>query len=416
MHYQYDKIGNLIQDVANGISYIAWTSFGKISKITNNQGDINFAYDALGRRIKKENKSTGIITYTTYDASGNIMGIYEVKPDLNDNSALYISQLPIYGSSRIGVIHSDTKLSYINGNTYTICSNLVPENPNKVFTLKYLYCNREFELTNHLGNVQVTISDKRIRIPNPNNNQLTAYYLPVVLTTTDYYPFGMQMPSRTFTATTGVTYKFGFNGKEKDDEVTGSNGVTYDYGFRIYDERIARFLSVDPLFYSYPWYSPKQFAGNNPIRYMDLDGLENVTPEIRYGYNSSYQMEKTPVYTRRQAQYSYQPPQLKTITNEKIELIRAKNSPTNFDPQYNNIKGELLYEIGNALSNAMDIIKKYKSVSLEKTSVDYGYASEKCGFKDYENFNLKFDNIEEEKCFQKEQKAWENSFKLEMDN
>ena len=48
----------------------------------------------------------------------------------------------------------------------------------------------------------------------------------------------------------------------------------YDYGFRIYDPRIAKFLSVDPLFRSYPWYTPYQFAGNKPIMASDLDGLE----------------------------------------------------------------------------------------------------------------------------------------------
>jgi RHS repeat-associated protein len=70
-------------------------------------------------------------------------------------------------------------------------------------------------------------------------------------------------------------YRYGFNGKEKDDDVNGT-GVTYDYGFRIYDARIARFLSVDPLTKEYPWYTPYQFAGNKPIFAIDLDGLEEL--------------------------------------------------------------------------------------------------------------------------------------------
>jgi hypothetical protein len=48
----------------------------------------------------------------------------------------------------------------------------------------------------------------------------------------------------------------------------------YDYGFRIYDPRIGRFLSVDPITSDYPWYTPYQFAGNKPIAFTDLDGLE----------------------------------------------------------------------------------------------------------------------------------------------
>jgi hypothetical protein len=51
-------------------------------------------------------------------------------------------------------------------------------------------------------------------------------------------------------------------------------GAQYDYGFRIYDSRIGKFLSVDPLCRSYPWWTPYQFAGNTPIQSIDLDGLE----------------------------------------------------------------------------------------------------------------------------------------------
>ena len=72
------------------------------------------------------------------------------------------------------------------------------------------------------------------------------------------------------------SYRYGFNGKEKDDEIKGE-GVQYDYGFRIYDARIARFLSMDPLFAGYPYYTPYQFAGNRPIWAIDLDGLEEKT-------------------------------------------------------------------------------------------------------------------------------------------
>ncbi len=92
-----------------------------------------------------------------------------------------------------------------------------------------------------------------------------------VITAQDYYPFGMQMPGRIFQGSDG--YRYGFNGKEMDNEVSG-NGNQYDYGFRIYNPRIAKFLSVDPLTASYPWLTPYQFAQNDPIRNIDIDGLE----------------------------------------------------------------------------------------------------------------------------------------------
>jgi|GEM_PF-2979246 len=69
------------------------------------------------------------------------------------------------------------------------------------------------------------------------------------------------------------TYRYGFNGKENDNEVKGE-GSQQDYGMRIYDPRLGRFLSVDPLQKNYPFYSPYQFSGNNPIFSIDIDGME----------------------------------------------------------------------------------------------------------------------------------------------
>jgi hypothetical protein len=50
---------------------------------------------------------------------------------------------------------------------------------------------------------------------------------------------------------------------------------TQDYGFRIYDPRLGRFLSVDPISASYAWLTPYQYASNRPIVAKDLDGLES---------------------------------------------------------------------------------------------------------------------------------------------
>lgn len=59
--------------------------------------------------------------------------------------------------------------------------------------------------------------------------------------------------------------------KEKDDEAKGA-GNEYDYGMRIYDPRLGRFMSVDPITDKYPELTP--YASNKPIRAIDLDGLE----------------------------------------------------------------------------------------------------------------------------------------------
>jgi RHS repeat-associated protein len=63
------------------------------------------------------------------------------------------------------------------------------------------------------------------------------------------------------------------NGNVKSELAEIGTGFQ-DYGFREYDSRIARFISVDPLTSKYPWYTPYQFAGNKPIKYIDIDGLE----------------------------------------------------------------------------------------------------------------------------------------------
>ena len=68
-------------------------------------------------------------------------------------------------------------------------------------------------------------------------------------------------------------YRYGFNGKENDNEVKGE-GNQQDYGMRIYDGRLGRFLSVDPLTKGYPELTPYQFASNSPLSGIDLDGLE----------------------------------------------------------------------------------------------------------------------------------------------
>lgn len=90
-----------------------------------------------------------------------------------------------------------------------------------------------------------------------------------------YYPFGSAIQSRSYAS---GAYRYGFNGKEidKGEEGMGGGGSTYDYGFRIYNAQLGKFLSVDPLSPSYPWYTPFQFAGNMPIVAVDLDGLEEA--------------------------------------------------------------------------------------------------------------------------------------------
>lgn len=78
-------------------------------------------------------------------------------------------------------------------------------------------------------------------------------------------------------------YRYGFQGQEKDDEIKGE-GNSINYKFRMHDPRVGRFFAVDPLESNYPWYTPYQFSGNKVIRYVELEGLENVDPFSDEGF------------------------------------------------------------------------------------------------------------------------------------
>lgn len=83
-----------------------------------------------------------------------------------------------------------------------------------------------------------------------------------------YYAFGMVMPSREYYS---GRYRFGYNGKEKDDEMKGT-GNSYTSEFRQYDPRLGRWLSIDPLAQGQPSYAPYKALFNNPIFWIDPSG------------------------------------------------------------------------------------------------------------------------------------------------
>jgi RHS repeat-associated protein len=128
---------------------------------------------------------------------------------------------------------------------------------------------KQYELCNHLGNVLATVSDCRIQTATLLAG--TSGVAAELLSASDYYAFGMEMPGRQLTIL--PIYRYGFNGKEDDNELK-EFGNQQDYGMRTYDPRIGKFLSVDPLTKQYPNLTPYQFANNTPIRAVDLDGRE----------------------------------------------------------------------------------------------------------------------------------------------
>jgi RHS repeat-associated protein len=70
-------------------------------------------------------------------------------------------------------------------------------------------------------------------------------------------------------------YRYSFNGKENDKEVSGS-GNSIDFGARIYDSRVGRWLSGDPHEIKYPYSSTYAFALNTPIIAVDSEGKDVI--------------------------------------------------------------------------------------------------------------------------------------------
>jgi len=80
--------------------------------------------------------------------------------------------------------------------------------------------------------------------------------------------------------------RFHFNGKEKDDEIKGA-GNSIAYEARIYDPRLGRFLTPDPLFKMYPWQSTYAYIRNNPIFFIDVNGEGDPLAKMQIRQNSA---------------------------------------------------------------------------------------------------------------------------------
>lgn len=252
-NYAYDNSGNLTSD-AQSLNNYTWTAYGKLRTVTMpGSKTLTFGYDAMQNRVLKEFNNNGTLTKTFYirDAQGNILATYELS-----SATLKLKELNLYGSTRLGMFKPDFTVYPVPG------SGIGTNYLNK----------KQYELTNHLGNVLAVITDNRSAMDSDNNGTPN-YYEAVVSEAREYYPFGMVMPNRKTPAAGNSAYRYGFNGKENDDEPLGDDNEQ-DYGMRIYDPRVGRFLSVDPIAREYPWYTPYQFAGNMPVKFIDLDGLE----------------------------------------------------------------------------------------------------------------------------------------------
>lgn len=225
--YVYNQLGLMTHDKAED-NYIEYDAYNMPLKVYWDDSfstlKAEYKYDEAGNRVQKTNyDNTGAwMTKTHYlrDAFGGVNETRLIEND-NGNEVLVQQDYTISGTGRIGY-YSGTDSEY------------------------------RYELTDHLGNIRVSFKE----------NQSGGLD---VLSATDYYPFGMEMPGRGLVSSDLASAK-GYQGlfAEKDRHL---NWTTFD--LRTYDSRLGRFHNVDPM---KEFHSPFMAMGNNPLSFIDPTG------------------------------------------------------------------------------------------------------------------------------------------------
>jgi len=224
--YTYDALGQLtIEDTQDPAQkkYIRYDVTGKVTAVARDAAFtemvVEYVYDELGQRIMKKtyNSSHHLIQNTYY-----VGDVIYTQPVVNDIPGIAVVQE--YGidggGGRIGIYYRQSGI--------------------------YAY-----QLTDHLGNVRAVVAK------NSGTLEVRLY--------NDYYPFGTTITP----GTTGTNdYRYGYQGQyaEKDPE-TDWNA----FELRMYDSRIARWLTIDP---ADEYWSPYAAMGNNPLSITDPTGGE----------------------------------------------------------------------------------------------------------------------------------------------
>ena len=214
--YTYDINGNMEYDANKGILSITYNYMNLPEVIRFEGGNkIIYTYDAAGTKIQQQTFPAG--------ASPRVTTTYSAGFVYENNTLEYFP-------------FSEGTVRKVNGNW-----------------------RREYNLTDHLGNVRSTFF---------------GYYYnsPSVLQRDSYYPFGMKMPGLSYIASGADENKFTYNGKELEDEFDLD---WYHYGWRFYDATVARWWAVDPMD---EFHSPYMYVGNSPIMLVDPDGMKSYNP------------------------------------------------------------------------------------------------------------------------------------------
>ncbi len=98
----------------------------------------------------------------------------------------------------------------------------------------------------------------------------------MIMEESHFYPFGLRMEGISSKSAGKLANRYLYNGKDlQTKEFADGSGLDwYDYGMREYDPQIGRFFRIDPIASQYPELTPYQYASNDPVANIDIDGLE----------------------------------------------------------------------------------------------------------------------------------------------
>jgi hypothetical protein len=157
-------------------------------------------------------------------------------------------------------------------------------------------------------------------------------------------------------------------------------------------------LSIDPLTKFYPWYTPYQFAGNNPVKFIDIDGLEEGTFKIDDQDKRLATLTWEKIYVVVQAGED-------AVDQVYLDYLKSDKFKEGVSDDFNKGKGTTIY-IRNPVFNKDGVLTSY-SVSNQKQY-------DKEGQTDVWKINVKWDivvhadnntlNLEDAKAFLEENK------------
>ncbi len=260
-------------------------------------------YNSTGLLLTDQNLIEGMNTVTfNSDGGGGSVKIYEAALSLNNPTVIDIDNYTLSALQTEESARTTEKAS------------------------ERVLATKDYELSNHLGNVLAVVSDKKLGVATTSNTTID-YFKADVQSANDYYAFGSMMNGRKYT---GDGYRYGFNGKEKDNEISVEAG-DYDFGARIYDSRIGRWLSLDALTNKYSSLSGYNFSINNPVLFVDFDGNDIFIPTVQASALPKYNDKMRKLSGQGYSAFKVEEVNgvlrdLQKLTNDKLEIVSVQEN------------------------------------------------------------------------------------------